>query len=70
MQINFQPKDGGEPWTATLREDTASGYDVVLFLDKEKSTEDSGLMVGHVTWIRIDRMKPTSNGYRLVLPEY
>jgi hypothetical protein len=42
----FQPKEGGEKWAARL--DAAnehSGFDLVLFLDRENPTEDSGWML-------------------------
>jgi hypothetical protein len=42
----FQPKEGGEKWAARL--DAAnehSGFDLVLFLDRENPAEHSGWML-------------------------
>jgi len=44
--MEFQPRAGGEAWTADLHMATEhNGYDVVLFLDKVAKTEDSGWML-------------------------
>jgi hypothetical protein len=42
----FQPKDHAEAHTVSLSNDTASGYDLVLFIDRqETATSDSGFML-------------------------
>lgn len=45
--MEFQPKAGGEPWTATLDPEMHgfNGFDVVLMLDKVAKTDDSGWML-------------------------
>jgi hypothetical protein len=42
----FQPKEGGEPWTISLHNVSANGYDFALFLDRKDTwTSDSGYML-------------------------
>ena len=43
--MEFQPKDGGEAWTALLTRSEGSGYDIVLMLDKVNFTRHSGWML-------------------------
>lgn len=47
MMIEFQPKAGGECWTADLSAELHrhNGYDVILMLDRVASTQDSGWML-------------------------